>query len=115
MRIFIGYPRPSYHFRRGSIGASESPRARMPLYVRLILCTGAPEQVRRAAEEHLQHLAQLRHGHKLRAAGKFPDEDGFLEIFEARDRLEAEAIARASALVERGLCTWMLREWRELA
>jgi uncharacterized protein YciI len=41
-------------------------------------------------------------------------DDGFLEIFEAKDRLEAEAIARSSPLVQEGLGTWMLREWVEV-
>jgi hypothetical protein len=40
--------------------------------------------------------------------------DGFLDIFEAKDLLEAEGIARSSPLVEEGLATWMLREWSEL-
>ena len=36
-----------------------------------------------------------------------------LEIFEAKDLREADEIARRSPLVERGLVTWMLREWTE--
>lgn len=86
----------------------------MTLYVRLILCSGPPDQLRRAAAQHRRQLEQLRESGKLRAAGQFPDEDGFLDIFEASDRLEAEAIARSSSFIEQGLCSWMLREWMEL-
>ena len=42
-----------------------------------------------------------------------PRGDGYLEIFEAKDLHEAEAIARSSPLVTLGLGTWMLREWEE--
>ena len=37
-----------------------------------------------------------------------------IEIFEARDRREAEEIARSSPIVEDGLGSWMLRRWTEL-
>ena len=86
----------------------------MPLFVRTLLVTGLPEEVEAAAQEHREHLRELhRHG-KLRIAGELSRGDGFLEIFEVKDLLEAEAIARQSPLVERGLGTWMLREWSEL-
>ena len=86
----------------------------MPLYVRTLLVTGPPEEVDSMAEGHRDHLRELKQRGQLRAAGAFARGDGFLEIFEARDLLEAETIARASPLIEQGLGTWMVREWTEL-
>jgi len=82
--------------------------------VRTILVTGSEEDVGPARPLHLSHLAELAADGKIRAAGMFARGDGYLEIFEARDLFEAEAIARASPLVALGLGTWMLREWEEL-
>lgn len=86
----------------------------MPFYVRTILVTGPEDDVTPARRDHLAHLAQLKAAGKIRAAGTFPRGDGYLEIFEAKDLHEAEAIARSSPLVTLGLGTWMLREWDEL-
>ena len=86
----------------------------MPLYVRTILITELPPRVEQACAAHERHLAQLRERGKLRAAGRFAGGDGYLEIIDAEDRLEADAIARSSPLVEQGLASWMLREWVEL-
>ena len=86
----------------------------MPLYVRTLLVTASPEQVREAARGHLDHLRRLRSEGRLRAAGEFRNGDGYFEIFEAADLLEADATAHASPLVSDGLATWMLREWIEL-
>jgi uncharacterized protein YciI len=86
----------------------------MPLYTRTVLVTGPPDEVSSAAEKHRTHLRELKKAGRLRAAGEFKNGDGFLEIFEAADLLEAESIARSSPLVEEGLGSWMLREWVEL-
>jgi len=86
----------------------------VPYFVRTILVTGSEEDVGPARPLHLSHLAELAADGKIRAAGMFARGDGYLEIFEARDLFEAEAIARASPLVALGLGTWMLREWEEL-
>lgn len=85
----------------------------MPLYARTLLVTGPPDQVRESAGKHREQLEELHARGKVRVAGEFTDGSGFLEIFEAVDRLEAEQIARSSPLIEDGLGTWMLREWRE--
>ena len=85
----------------------------MPLYVRSFLATGPPEEVERAASEHREHLRELHRRGNLRAAGEFANGDGFLEIIRAKDRLEAESLTRSSPLIERGLGSWMLREWVE--
>ena len=85
----------------------------MPLYARTLLVTGPPGQVRECAGRHREQLEKLHAQGKVRAAGEFTDGSGFLEIFEAVDRLEAEQIARNSPLIEDGLGTWMLREWLE--
>ncbi len=86
----------------------------MPLYARTILVTAIPEDVAPAIEGHKEQLRKLLAAGNLRAAGVLGRGDGFLEIFEAKDLLEAESIAASSPLVEEGLCTWMLREWQEL-
>ena len=85
----------------------------MPLYARTLLVTGPQNEVREAAGRHREQLERLAALGKLRAAGEFADGSGFLEIFEASDRLEAEQIARDSPLIEEGLGAWMLREWLE--
>ena len=86
----------------------------MPLYVRTLLITATPADVEDVAPRHLDHLRQLAGQGKLRAAGALGGNDGYLEIFEAADRLEAESIARESPLIVEGLATWMLREWHEM-
>ena len=85
----------------------------MPFFVRTILVTGQKDEVDAARHDHLAHLAHLAAAGRIRAAGAFSRGDGYLEIFEAKDLYEAEAIARSSPLVELGLGTWMLREWDE--
>lgn len=87
----------------------------MPLWVRTLLLTGPADEVEAALEGHREHLRTLRSEGRLRAAGTFSRGDGFLEIFEAKDLLEAEAVARSSPLVEEGLGAWSLREWEESA
>jgi uncharacterized protein YciI len=86
----------------------------MPHFVRTILVTGPEDEVREAAAAHVEHLRGLRDRGKLRAAGRLGDDEGFLEIFEATDRKEAEEIARSSPLVEGGLGAWMVRRWKEI-
>ena len=86
----------------------------MPLYVRTLLITATPADVEQVVPRHLDHLRRLAGQGKLRAAGALGGGDGYLEIFEAVDRMEAESIARDSPLIAEGLGTWMLREWHEL-
>jgi uncharacterized protein YciI len=86
----------------------------MSLWVRTMLVTALPDEVEPVARQHREHLRELHDTGRLRVAGEFKNGDGFLEIFEAVDRREAESIAGASPLVEAGLATWMLREWTEL-
>jgi len=86
----------------------------MPLYVRTLLVTGPADEVATAAGRHREHLRDLHGRGKLRAAGEFKGGDGFLEIFEAADLVEAQRIAGSSPLVSEGLGTWMVREWSEL-
>ncbi|MBZ5639235.1 MAG: YciI family protein [Acidobacteriia bacterium] len=87
----------------------------MGFWVRTLLVTVPPSELEEALAGHLEHLRRLKSDGRLRAAGELGDGDGFLEIFEAADRREAEAVARSSPLVEDGLATWMLREWEELS
>ena len=86
---------------------------RMPLFVRTLLVTGPPDEVAGAAAGHLDQLRELRAAGRLRAAGEFNDGDGYLEIFEAADLLEAQTIGQASPLVTEGLGAFMIREWSE--
>jgi len=85
----------------------------MALWVRTMLMTGPREEVEATAALHREHLRELRDRGKLRVAGEMGDREGFLEVFEAADRKEAEAIARSSPLVEEGLGAWMLRPWKD--
>jgi uncharacterized protein YciI len=85
----------------------------MPFYARTILITGTEADAGPVREEHLAHLAELHAAGRIRAAGAFAKGEGYLEIFEAKDLYEAEAIARSSPLVVLGLGTYMLREWNE--
>jgi len=87
----------------------------MATWVRTLLVTALPTDVEPCLGEHLQHLRELKVQGRLRAAGAFPRGDGYVDLFEAADLLEAEEIARTSPLVERGLAAWTVREWRELA
>ena len=85
----------------------------MALWVRTMLMTGPREEVDAVAARHREHVRDLRDRGKLRVAGEMGDGEGFLEVFEAADRKEAEAIARSSPLVEEGLGAWMLRPWKD--
>ncbi len=85
----------------------------MGLWVRTLLVTVPAGELEPARAGHLQHLRRLQAEGRLRVAGMLGD-DGFLEIFEAKDRLEAEEIAHSSPLVQEGLGAWMLREWVEV-
>ena len=86
----------------------------MPRYVLTLLAVGPPAEVADAAERHRARLRKLSDEGKLILAGAFSGGDGFLEIYEPADRLEADAIARGSPLVEDGLVSWMIREWEPL-
>jgi uncharacterized protein YciI len=86
----------------------------MPFYVRTLLVTGPSQDVEAALPGHHEHLRDLRTAGRLRAAGAFRQGDGFLDIFEAKDLVEAEQTARSSPLVEGGLGAWMVREWAEM-
>ena len=85
----------------------------MSLYLRMLLVSGSLEEVERAAKLHNEQLAQLRENGRLKWAGTFTNGDGFVEVIEVEDRLEAERLTRESPLVERGLTSWSLREWEE--
>lgn len=85
----------------------------MPLFLRLILVSGSPDEVATAAETHGEQLDRLREEGRLRLAGAFANGDGFVEILDVVDRREAERLTRESPLVERGLSSWSVREWNE--
>ena len=86
----------------------------MATWARTLLITAVPEEAAPWTEAHLRHLRELQSAGRLRAAGSFTRGDGYLELFEAADLLEAERLTRESPLVERGLCAWTLREWKEV-
>jgi uncharacterized protein YciI len=86
----------------------------MALFARTILITVPADQAEEAARRHREQLLDLRAQGKLRLAGEFKNGEGFLEILDVADLLEAEQLARSSPLVEDGLAAWMLREWTEL-
>jgi len=85
----------------------------MSLWLRMLLVTGPPDEVTALAPRHREQVRGLAAAGKLRAAGELGRGDGFVEIFEARDRREAEDVTRANPLVEAGLCSTLLREWSD--
>ncbi len=86
----------------------------MPLWLRTLILTGPLEQVEAARDEHLRHLADLRAEGRLRVAGRWSQGEGYLDVFEALDRLAAEELARKSPFIREGLCAWTLRDWQSL-
>ena len=83
------------------------------LWLRTLLVTADPGEAEPVAERHREHLRELVAAGKLHVAGEFADGGGFVEVFRAVDRREAETVARSSPLVEHGLVAWTLREWIE--
>lgn len=82
-------------------------------WLRTLLVTASPGEIEPVARRHREHLEQLRAAGKLSLAGELEEGDGFVEILEAVDRREADAIARTSPLIEEGLVAWTVREWFE--
>ncbi|NIM60564.1 MAG: hypothetical protein GTO30_02625 [Acidobacteria bacterium] len=82
----------------------------MPLYLRLLMVSASPVEVDAWAEARNRHLDRLREAGRLNLAAEFADGDGFVEILDVADRLEAERVTREDPLVERGLVSWTLRE-----
>lgn len=82
----------------------------MPVYLRTLLVTATPDQVDPFLEGHRRHVTELRCQGRLRFAAEFEQGDGFVEVFEAEDLLEADRLARSSPLVEAGMGAWSLRE-----
>jgi uncharacterized protein YciI len=89
--------------------ACYDPR-RVPTYLRTLLLTGPLGEVDALRPGHEAQVRALRDAGRLRGAGRFGRGDGYIEIFEARDLMEAEAIAGSSPLVEAGLGAWSVRE-----
>ncbi len=85
-----------------------------PLWARLIRITAAPDAAAEAIAGHLAHLRDLRDRGVLRGAGAFPGGDGFLDLYEAADLRDAEAIARSSPLVDTALAAWSFWRWDEI-
>ncbi|MDX1389862.1 MAG: hypothetical protein R3344_11770 [Acidobacteriota bacterium] len=86
----------------------------MPLYARILWITVPPGEAAAAVVKHREHVRELRERGTIRHAGAFSDDEGFLEIFVAKDLHEATAVVQASPLVEAGQCSWQLREWNEI-
>jgi len=84
----------------------------MPLYLRLLMVSGPPDDVAAAAARHVEQLDGLRRAGQLQLAGEFVNGDGYFEILDVEDRHEAERLTRECPLVERGLTSWILREFR---
>ena len=85
----------------------------MPAWVRFLLVTVPPADAAEAVAGHREQVRALDDRGSLRTAGELGEQDGFVEVFEAADRREAEEIARSSPLVRDGLGTWILRPWRD--
>jgi len=75
--------------------------------------TARSSEVEPAIQRHREHLRELKESGRLRLSGELEKGDGFVEIFEAVDRREADAVGRASPLIEEGWVAWTLSEWFE--
>jgi hypothetical protein len=82
----------------------------MSLWLRIVLVTGAPDEARALAERHREVVRALAGQGTIHMACELGRGDGFVEIFEARDRREAEEATRALPLIEAGLGPMILRE-----
>ena len=82
----------------------------MSLWLRIVLITGTPEQVREVAARHRETVRDLAATGTLRLACELGRGDGFVEIFAAPDRRAAEDATRALPLVEAGMGSTLLRE-----
>lgn len=85
----------------------------MPRWIRIVRITATPQAASEAAAGHRRQVEGWRRDGRLHSAGAFRDGDGFVEVFEAADLLEADAAARDSPLVCDGLAAWFVREWIE--
>jgi hypothetical protein len=82
----------------------------MSLWLRIVFVTGVPDEARELVERHRETVRALAGQGTIRMACELGRGDGFVEIFEARDRREAEDTTRALALIEAGLGPMLLRE-----
>ncbi len=82
----------------------------MALWMRLTLVTAAPDEIGGAAEGHRAQVSELGAAGRVRFAGTLARGDGYVEVFEAVDLLEAEKIANSSPLIEAGFASCILRE-----
>ena len=82
----------------------------MSLWLRIVLLTAAPEETRELAERHREAVRALMGAGTIRMSCELGRGDGFVEIFEARDRREAEEATRALPLIEAGFGPTILRE-----
>ena len=60
------------------------------------MITADPAEVEPAAEAHGRQVDALARAGRLRAAGVLGDDEGYLEIFDAADRHEAEETLRGA-------------------
>jgi hypothetical protein len=104
MRAFIGRPPPP-RYQAGALYFRT-----MSLWLRVVFVTGAPDEARELVERHRETVRALAGRGTIRVACELGRGDGFVEIFEARDRREAEEATRALPLTEAGLGPTILRE-----
>lgn len=86
----------------------------MPLYALTLLFTVPPDEMIEPAAAYRDFARARRAAGTLRYAGELGESEGYIEVFEAADRMESEAVARANPLVEAGVVTWILRPYREV-
>lgn len=78
-------------------------------FLRTVRVTVSPDEAADAMRGHRAHLDALARDGRLVASYRLADGDGFVDVFAARDLLDADTVARASPLVERGLAAWSVR------
>lgn len=80
----------------------------MMAWVRILTITAAPDEVAEAFAGHREHLRDLATEGRLVASYALAGDAGFIDVFRAADRWQAQDTASASPLVAHGLAAWQL-------
>ena len=80
----------------------------MKAWARTIKVTAAGSGAMEALEQHRALQQTLRDQGILKEVWQFEQTQGFLEILETKDRIQAEALNEKSPLIHGGWCVWAL-------
>lgn len=80
-----------------------------PSWVRWVQVTVPTADAAEAIEGHRGQIAEWRREGRLVGSWAIRNGGGFVDVFHARDLLDATVRAEASPLIGEGLCAWTLR------